>query len=400
MKSEQFNILKRSAVMALVLLVFAGGSGLASAAYSFLPVVESDTVDYYRGYGEPALNASLKGSTEFGKGDNATLQITLSNSGTIEKIIVNKSVGDLSNRFNYEVGPGSNGGIEIINASELADYLSQMNTLSDLSSKEMGYETARVHAADVSATLVSPTSMIDIPSGTELVHVSSLPSGGTTTLSFPININKNIESGSYSFDLIVNYRFQDNVLMYKSANGTELLTTFLTTDDCVKEYADRKVVLPVEIVIRSEPVFKVTNVDGTLVSGKTKTVSVTYTNVGDAVAYGAESKLSLMNPLTSSSNKAYLGDVAPGESVTVPYVITAGSDAIDKIYGVSSDIRYYDDNDDLQISSAMKVDIGLSIGKSYLTPENVLLAVFAGCLLYGLYMAAKRIAGRSKSKEN
>lgn len=399
MKSEQFNILKRSAVMALVLLVLASGSGLASAAYPFLPVVESDTVDYYRGYGEPALNASLKGNVEFGKGDNATLQITLSNSGTIEKIIVNKSVGDLSNRFDYKVGPGSNGGIEIIGASELSAYLSQMNTLSNLSSKEMSYETARVHASDVSATLISPTEMIDIPSGTELVYVSSLPSGGTTTLSFPLNINKNIDAGSYSFDLVVNYRFQDNVLMYKSANGTELLTTFLASDDCVKEYADRRIVLPIEIIIRNEPVFKVTNVDGTLVSGKTKTVRVTYMNVGDATAYGAEAKLSLMSPLTSASNKAYLGDVAPGQSVIVPYTITAGSGAIDKIYGVSSDIRYYDDKDDLQISSAMKVDIDLSIGKSYMTPENVLLAVFVGCLLYGLYMAGKRII-RSRSQEN
>lgn len=396
--------LKKCAVAVLVLLIFMSCTGLASAAYDYLPVVGSDTEDYYRGYGEPELHGYLSGDCEFSKGENATLRIALANNGTLEKLVVRKGVGDISDKLNYKTAlvDGSADKAVVVTAEELLEYQAEMNDLNalvNLSMKEMSYEADRVNALSVYSELVSPTTLIDIPSDAEMCYVSSVPAGSLSVISFPVNIDKKIPAGNYTLDLVVDYQFINNVLMYKAGNKTELTTTFLTDDDHTVEYADRSVVIPIEIRIKESPVFEVTNVDGNLVSGKTSRIDVTYSNTGDAVAHDAEAKISLMNPLSSDSSKAYLGDVAPGGSVTVSYNITADkSSSIEKTYGISSDIRYYDDDGDLKMSSSMRINPEMTLGKDYFTPKNVVLVLAAFCILYIAVVGIKKAAGRKKGR--
>ena len=104
------NNLNISQAMNLIFCLFAAVLILvsicspAAAANSFLPIMASDTLDYYVGYGEPELAASLRGNQEFGKGESATIQITIANKGLVERLSYREYVvsGKLNTVTRYE----------------------------------------------------------------------------------------------------------------------------------------------------------------------------------------------------------------------------------------------------------------------------------------------------------
>ena len=91
--------------------------------------------------------------------------------------------------------------------------------------------------------------------------------------------------------------------------------------------------------------------------GSKRTIQVEYQNTGDSTVYSAEARISVVDPFTSSSDIAYLGDLAPGQSAVASYQISVASDATIKEYGLDSEIRYHDALDDTYVSDPMKISI-------------------------------------------
>ncbi|MCL2141837.1 MAG: hypothetical protein FWH46_03025 [Methanimicrococcus sp.] len=376
------------------------------AAESLIPVMPSDTLDYYTGYGEPELSASIRGSNEFNKGESATVQVSLVNKGVLKGVYYKEYISTpalgVSDYYIQEVDV--NNGTTTYNLTQaiaIEDYVGYISasTLSNahlqLAAVEMRLEANRINAESLNIQFQCDSPFIEIETGKEYVFINSLNNGSSSTVSVPVRISPNAPAGEYLLNATIDYSYPSNVKMFKVANATDGFTTFLYSDSYIQEYQKRQIQIQIPFYVASGPVFEVTNVEGILDAGRTKTVSITYTNIGDEMAYNAESKIDMMYPLSSSSNKGLLGDVAPGQSVTINYPITSHSSAMPKIYGINSNVRYYDDNDKLQITPGLKINVELIERNTILTFKNILIGTF---LLVFLSLGADYYKSRKKKK--
>lgn len=405
-KSARFYCLIAAALILLALCP-------SAAADSFLPVMPSDTLDYYVGYGEPALSASLRGNNEFDKGESATLQVAIANKGELERLNYREYV--ILEGFTFETvsilngteQTGADGGdepiMEDIRVIQLGQYLSDsqnysnMMTQNSLAQAEMQIEAGRTTAESLNVKFECDSPYIEVETGGDYTFFESIVSGAYDVAAVPIRISPNAPAGEYIVNVTADYQYPSNAKMIRSGNTLDGgFTTFLYSDSYVQEYESRQVVMQIPIHVAKGASFEATDINGTISAGKTKTVSVTYTNVGDETAYNAECKLSLMYPLSSARNKAFLGDVAPGESVTIDYPIKSHSSAMAKIYGVNSDVRYYDSEDRLEIAPSIKLDIELINRFTIFTFRNALIGVL---LLVALSLGYDYYKGQKRKKE-
>ena len=86
-------------------------------------------------------------------------------------------------------------------------------------------------------------------------------------------------------------------------------------------------------------------------------IAVEYTNLGSITANKAQARLSAVDPLTSSDETAYLGDIAPGGQATAQYAIAASSSAEPGTYNLDTEVRYRDALDNSQISDTFKAPV-------------------------------------------
>jgi hypothetical protein len=130
--------------------------------------------------------------------------------------------------------------------------------------------------------------------------------------------------------------------------------------------------------------------------GSKKTILVEYKNIGNSTIESAQARISAVDPFTSTSDVAYLGDIAPGQSAVASFQISVASDATIKEYGLDSEIRYRDALDTTYISDPMKVPIdvknltgiaGIIANPVYL---SLLVAVFIGIVYAALHFIRKK----------
>ena len=91
--------------------------------------------------------------------------------------------------------------------------------------------------------------------------------------------------------------------------------------------------------------------------GSRNTIQVEYKNTGDTAVKSAWARIDEVIPFTSLDDVVYLGDLAPGESAIASYQISVSGDAIPKIYGLDSEIRYSDSLNDTYVTDPMKVSV-------------------------------------------
>ena len=104
-------------------------------------------------------------------------------------------------------------------------------------------------------------------------------------------------------------------------------------------------------------------------------------------------RLSAVDPFSSNDDSAYLGDMAPGDSVVGSYEVTVDSSATEKEYGLDTEIRYRDANDNSILSKSMKavVDVKDTSGPlSFFTSPIFIIIIVAIVLIGGYYVFMKR----------
>ncbi|MDR0767330.1 MAG: hypothetical protein LBE57_02620 [Methanosarcinales archaeon] len=383
-----------------------------AAAESFIPVMGSDTLDYYIGYGEPEITASLRGNHEFRKGDAATLQIAVANSGVLERVVAREFViaANLNSAMFEEYVEGGEGGAPLVTRTvsviQLSDYLAflgqsaDMNRQNTLAQMEMQIEAGRVNAQSLNIKFASDSPYIEVDGSRDYSHLASLNSGSYSVVTVPIQVSPRAPAGEYIIHMTVDYKYPSNARMIKAGNGTDGFTTFLYSDSFVQEYTVVTQTIQIPIHVASGAVFEVGTVSEVISAGKTRAIAVTYTNIGDETAYNAEAKLSLMHPLSSSRNRALLGDLAPGESVVVQYPITAHSDAVERTYGINTDIRYFDENSRLRIAPSLKIDVEMVNPYTPFTFRNALIGILLLTLLSFVYDYVKKQKRKGGKEED
>lgn len=280
--------------------------------------------NYYTVYGEPEINATLIGDNQYSRGDTVTLSIEMMNKGTIS-------------------------GFETENEVDMGDYVDEI-----LQQTEMQYESQATTAVGILATLKSDDPDVKVKSGAQ--QAGSLKQGkqSPSPTKFTIEINKNASAGTYPLTLELTYQYQNNVQL--SGDDFDPATGIVTNKEVGIWYENKTQTQTINIEVKKEPYFEVTNVTGDLYPDKGGMLRVTYKNTGEKPAKDATVRVSADNPFSTTDDQAYLGTLNPGEEAVAVFNLDVDETATPKPYSLNSEILYEDADGHDQISDSIKIN--------------------------------------------
>lgn len=199
------------------------------------------------------------------------------------------------------------------------------------------------------------------------LFIGEFPSGDTVTCRYKISVSKDATNQTYPVDLTVSYTNRE---------GT-IVTSSTTT---------------VGVSVNAKPAFTIISPVPEVPRGTGRTLEVQYQNDGSVTVYDAQARLSLHDPITIGDNTAYLGDIAPGESVTARYEVEADEAAEAMVYSFDSTIRYRDAQGTSLESDTLPLQIAVVPAASI--PAGLL--ALAGCILVGIVAGIAFLVYRRK----
>jgi len=324
------------------------------------------TVDYYKIYGGPVIQASIIGDPEFERGEIADLQVVLVNKGTIE-------------------------GLKRLYANQalIPDSKEELIALA-----EMSAEKDCTIAKGIKANLISESDYIHVEPTTTPQTVDELKTGVVKPIKFTFRIDDNTPAGEYELKLPVTYEYQSNV---RTETSKAINIGISDTAGLTQEYSTQNITLPLHISIKKEPKFEISKISGSLKQGSASLINVTYTNRGEIAAEDALAKIIVMKPLSISKSTVRLGTIGPGESQTASFEISAEPDAVVKNYGIDSEIRYIDNERETKFTENMKVYMPIEKSESKISTTTIVGILLA---LVFIYQIIKVLRNRKKYSEN
>ncbi|MDD3041533.1 MAG: hypothetical protein PHW56_01045 [Methanosarcinaceae archaeon] len=324
------------------------------------------TVDYYRSYGEPEIQACVVGDPEFSRGEIADIQVKL----------VNKGIAEGFRRL-------------YVNQSDVDDTLEEALALD-----EMEEEEECTTARNIQATLIPENEYFEVEPTTSVRTVDELETGHSKTLRFTIKVDGDTPAGAYEFRLPVSYEYQSNVRTATAA----VVQLGLTDTEYTREYSKKNTSLTLPVSIEEEAKFEVAKVSGSLKQGESSRIEVTYKNSRETTAKDAMARIIVMSPLSSEKSIVRLGDVGPGESKTASFEISTEPDAVVKRYGIDSEIRYIDDEGEIKFSENLKVNAPMEASEKKFSVLGIAIILI---ILVGIFQIVNTFRNRKKySDEN
>ncbi len=134
----------------------------------------------------------------------------------------------------------------------------------------------------------------------------------------------------------------------------------------VEGYPDQKIdylfvtknqTIPINIIIKPKAFFEITNVSSHLISGEQNILFITYKNTGTETANDAVARISVTDPFSTNDDQAFLGTLEPDGSYQAQFTITMDKDALPKVYGINTEVKYRDKHGDIRISDVMKASV-------------------------------------------
>jgi len=234
-----------------------------------------------------------------------------------------------------------------------------------LTVKNIGHENAKKAILTIAQNAGSPV----IPTEGS-AYIGDFPSNGTATCVFKTSVNAGAEAQTYPLNVYVKYENTVGVLV-----SSDIET--------------------IGVPVVGEIVFTIVSDPQTISPGKKKVITAQFKNTGDATAYQAVARVSMVDPFSSNDDSAFLGDIAPGETKEASFLVSTDSAATVKQYGIDTEVRYRDALDNSVISDPMKLNVNVIEGKSLiagLTENPAVLAAVAVIIIaigYFLYRRKK-----------
>ncbi|WP_292388785.1 COG1361 S-layer family protein [Methanosarcina sp. UBA5] len=275
--------------------------------------------NYYNVYGSPDLNANIIGSNEFDKDQTATLNINLMNRG--------KLLGFKNDKTPHD-------------SDEM--YASQT---------EMKLESGVVDASNVVASLsTDPGSPIEIKSVSQ--QIGSIKSGenSLTPVKFDIKIDKKAKAGEYNLYLNLSYDYQKNVQIMNS-NATA------QTYDVSRWYGVMDQNQTLKIKVKNQADFEIVNTTGSLSPGGENMIDITIKNVGEEEARNVKAIINPADPLSTTDSMAFLSTIEPGSTAVAKIKIKADSEAVPKVYGIDTVLKYETPEGDINYSDVLDAPV-------------------------------------------
>lgn len=293
-------------------------------AQAALPENFDISENYYSVYGGPDLSATLIGDNEFSRGDTVTLNIEMMNKGKIT-------------------------GFKVENEVDLGNYVDEM-----LQQSEMQYEAQATTAVGILATLKSENPNIKVKSGSQQAGTLRQGKQSSSPTKFTIEINKNTPAGTYPLILELSYQYQHNIQV--GGDEFDTATGVITNKKVGIWYENKTQTQTINIKVKKEPYFEVTNVTGDLYPEEGGMLRVTYKNSGEEPAKDATVRVSAADPFSTTDDQAYLGTLNPGESAVAVFDMDVDETATPKPYSLNSEILYEDADGHNQVSDSIKIN--------------------------------------------
>lgn len=174
---------------------------------------------------------------------------------------------------------------------------------------------------------------------TDSVAVGSLSSGESAEFRLPIELTSEAEAISKNFDMAVAYR---------------------------NEADERRLFEDIDIsadVTEARDEFRLDANNERISAGSSTFVNVTVTNNLDETVTDVEAKLFTDSPIVSEDDEGYVESLAPGESTTVTFEVTAEASATPRTYPLKLDFRYDDESGTSKVSDTYQTAIDVSPGE-------------------------------------
>jgi hypothetical protein len=229
--------------------------------------------------------------------------------------------------------------------------------------KNIGSEDGKQATVRITRNGESPV----IPTDTS-VFVGDFLQGEAITCRYKVAVSGNAEKQTYPVDLSVTYENNEGAVITSSPYTLGIPVGAKT-----------------EFIVASAP--------APVTAGSQGVILVDYQNAGDTTVYNAQSRITAVDPFSSSDDTAYLGDLKPGESATARYSIGVRDAAVPKEYSLDSEVRYRDALSNSQISDTLKVRVLVTPGSGTANPFSsplVLLLAVAGVIGAGYYVLVMR----------
>ncbi|MFC6974838.1 COG1361 S-layer family protein [Halomicroarcula sp. GCM10025709] len=166
--------------------------------------------------------------------------------------------------------------------------------------------------------------------------VGDLAAGESATVTFGVDVSDSADAGPRQFEFVAVYRDGDG-----DRHESDSLVGQATVADATDE-------------------FDVSVDNGTVTAGGSSTIDVIVTNTGDEQVTDVSAKLFADAPISVSDDEAFVSSLAPGESTTLRFSISASGGALTKAYPLSLDFRYEEPDGDTPVSDTYRVPIRVS----------------------------------------
>jgi len=255
--------------------------------------------------GPPDLRVSIEGSNEYYPDTMETISVKIENTGTI-------------------------------------DFSSQ--NLANIA-REDRPNTAK----NVVVTLGNDDAPVTVNTDSQLV--GDVKAGARTSTAFEVRINDGAPAGTYVLPVTLEYTY-----LYHA--------TEFSNDALQYEYRTKEETLPIEIVIKPNVQVTVLSADVVeLNAGTEGYLTVSVQNSGQDTGQQATLVLSSVSgsPVTPTDGSYYIGEFAPGETVTANFKVAASTDASGSSYPMNIGITY--ENSDGDKVTTKMVTIGVPVGE-------------------------------------
>lgn len=313
--------MKKMIILASLLILMI--SGVAGAYDTLSAYSASQSFDfgenYYNVYGSPDISATIIGSNEFDRGQTATLNIDLMNNG---KLL----------------------GFENDRTPDNADEIYGAQT-------EMKLESAVVDATGIVASLsADPGSPIEVKSVSQ--KIGSIKSGqnAVSPAKFDIKIDKNAKAGEYNLYLNLSYDYQKNVQVMDPDATTQ-------TYDVNRWYGMMVQNQTLKVIIKDQADFEIVSTTGSLYPGGEEIIDIEFKNTGEEEAKNVKVIANPADPLSTTDSVAFISGMAPGSTAVAKLKIKADSEAVAKVYGIDTVIRYETLDGDTEYSDTLEAPV-------------------------------------------
>jgi hypothetical protein len=167
--------------------------------------------------------------------------------------------------------------------------------------------------------------------------VGTLEPGESAPVSFTAAIAGDAEPGANSFSFVVEYENPDGDV--------------LTASNAIRKSAS---------IEPERDRFQVSNVSTTVTPGGTARLSVDVQYVGDEPISAVNARLFTSDPLSTSDDGAFLGTMAPGDTATATFRISATGDALPKEYAAAIEVRYDEADGDTTFTDGMPIGVSVT----------------------------------------